>query len=53
MIDPELDLAKVYRREEGGTFPRVAELTREADDALTSPILPGWSLALGRLLADN
>ena len=52
-IDPELDLVKLYRREEDGTFPRVAELTREADDALTSPILPGWSLALGQLLADD
>ena len=53
LIDPELDLVKVYRRQDDGTFPRVAELAREADDALTSPILPGWSLALGRLLADD
>lgn len=53
LIDPELDLVKVYRRQEDGAFPRVAELTREADDVLTSPVLPGWSLALGRLLADD
>ncbi len=53
LIDPELDLVKVHRREEDGAFPRVAELTREADDVLTSPVLPGWSLALGRLLADD
>jgi Uma2 family endonuclease len=53
LIDPELDLVKVYRRDQDGTFPRVAELTREADDTLTSPVLPGWSLPLGRLLADD
>jgi Uma2 family endonuclease len=53
LIDPELDLVKVYRRAEDGGFPRVAELTREAEDAMTSPILPGWSLPLARLLADD
>ena len=34
-------------------FPRVAELSREAEDTLTSDVLPGWSLALTRLLADD
>jgi Uma2 family endonuclease len=53
LIDPELDIVKVYRREADGSFPRVAEFSREADDVLTSPVLPGWSLALGRLLADD
>ena len=36
-----------------GTFPRVAELSREAEDTLTSDVLPGWSVALTRLLADD
>jgi Uma2 family endonuclease len=53
LIDPELDIVKVYRREADGSFPRVAEFSREADDVLTSPVLPGWSLPLGRLLADD
>jgi Uma2 family endonuclease len=53
LIDPELDVVKVYRRGDDGTFPRVAELSREADDVLTSPVLPEWSLPLGRLLADD
>jgi Uma2 family endonuclease len=53
LIDPELDVVKVYRRGDDGTFPRVAELSREADDVLTSPVLPGWSLSLARLLADD
>jgi Uma2 family endonuclease len=53
LIDPELDVVKVYRRGDDGTFPRVAELSREAVDVLTSPVLPGWSLSLARLLADD
>ena len=44
---------KLYRREADGSFPRVAELSREAEDTLTSDVLPGWSLALTRLLADD
>ena len=53
LIDPELDIVKLYRREADGSFPRVAELSREAEDTLTSDVLPGWSLALTRLLADD
>ncbi len=53
LIDPELDLVKVYRRSADGTFPRVAELSREAEDTLTSDVLSGWSVALTRLLADD
>jgi Uma2 family endonuclease len=53
LIDPELDLVKVYRRGDDGGFPRIWELTREAADTLTSPVLPEWSLALTRLLADD
>jgi Uma2 family endonuclease len=53
LIDPELDLVKVYRRGDDGGFPRIAELTREAADTLTSAVLPEWSLALTRLLADD
>ena len=53
LIDPELDLVKMYRRGDDGGFSRIAELTREAEDTLTSPVLPGLSLALTRLLADD
>ena len=53
LIDPELDIVKVYRRESDGSFPRVAELSRESADTLTSDVLPGWSLALTRLLVDD
>ena len=53
LIDPELDLVKVYRRAADGSFPRVTELTREAVDVLTTPVLPGWMVELAALLADD
>ena len=51
LVDPELDLLKVSRRGEDGSFRRVAELTAEDSDTLMSPLLPGFSLALGELFA--
>ena len=53
LVDPELDLVKVFRRDAEGGFPRVAELTREAGDTLSTPVLPGWSVPLAALLADD
>lgn len=50
LVDPELDLVKVSRREDG-SFRRVAELTAEDSGTLMSPLLPGFSLALGELFA--
>ena len=49
IVDPELDAVKIYRRVEDGTFPRVAELTREAHASLATPLLPGLSIALDDL----
>jgi len=40
IVDPELDVIRVYRRE-GDTFARAIELSLEADDVLTTPLLPG------------
>ncbi len=48
-VDPELDVVKVYRRADDGTFPRVAELSREAGDDLATPLLPGFALPLETL----
>lgn len=50
-MDSELEVVKIHRREDDGTFPRVAELTREARDALTTPLLPGFLLPLDELFA--
>jgi len=46
LIDPELDVIKVFRRTADGALPRVAELSREEEDTLQTPLLPGFSLSL-------
>jgi Uma2 family endonuclease len=51
IIDGEIETVKVYRRQEDGTFPREAELSREAGHSLTTPLLPGFSLSLAELFA--
>src|SRR5439155_7635965 len=39
VVDPEVDVVRVYRRGPSG-FGRPVELSREADDVLTTPLLP-------------
>lgn len=51
LVDPELDLIKVYRRVEDGSFPRVAELTVEEQAILSTPLLPDFSVTLSELFA--
>jgi len=51
VVDPELDVIRVYRRT-GPTFARPTELSREAGDTLTTPILPGLQLPLERIFQD-
>ena len=46
LVDPELDLVKVFRRAADGSFPRVAELSSESHGLLTTPLLPGFTLPL-------
>ncbi|MGE0360469.1 MAG: Uma2 family endonuclease [Vicinamibacterales bacterium] len=53
LVDPELDAVQVYRRQDDGTFVRVAELSAEDDHALTTPLLPGWSLGLRELFREG
>ena len=50
VVDPELDTIKVYRRD-AEIFARAAELTAEAGDILTTPLLPEFSVALVDLFA--
>lgn len=45
IVDPELDLVKVFRRS-GERLPRVAELSAEEHDVLATPLLPGFSIRL-------
>jgi Uma2 family endonuclease len=49
VVDPELDLIKVFRRALDGSFPRVDELTSDANDTLSTPLLPDFALALDAL----
>jgi Uma2 family endonuclease len=49
LVDPELDLVKVFRRHSNGSFPRAAELLREQRDVLTTPLMPGLSIQLSEL----
>jgi Uma2 family endonuclease len=51
IVDPEIEVVKVHRRADDGAFPRVAEHARDAGDALTTPLLPGFSLTLEDLFA--
>jgi Uma2 family endonuclease len=47
-VDPEIDVVRIYRRS-GERFARAVELSREANDVLTTPLLPALELPLVRL----
>lgn len=49
VADPELRSVKVFRTGDDGLYRRVAELTVEADDELTSPLFPGLAVPLSSL----
>ena len=51
VVDPELDVVRVYRRE-GEAFARPVELAREAGETLTTPLLPGLEMPLARIFED-
>ena len=51
VVDPELDLVRVYRRE-GEGFSRAVELSREARDVLSTPLLPGLEMPLVRIFRE-
>ena len=48
VVDPDLDVVRVYRRTDDG-FSRVTELSAEAGDVLTTPLLPGLDIPLARV----
>ena len=51
VVDPELDLVRVYRRD-GEGFGRAVELSREARDVLSTPLLPGLEMPLVRIFRE-
>jgi Uma2 family endonuclease len=51
VVDPDIDVIRIYRRENGG-FARARELTAEAGDVLTTPLLDGLELPLARVFQE-
>jgi|KBSSwiStaDraftv2_1062776.scaffolds.fasta_scaffold50139_6 Uma2 family endonuclease len=51
IVDPDLDAIKVFRLVES-RYERVAELSLEAGDVLTTPLLPGLELPLAEIFED-
>jgi Uma2 family endonuclease len=50
IVDPELESIKIYRLSDQG-YSRIAELSVEAYDTLTSPLFPDWQLPLSQIFA--
>ena len=48
IVDPKDASVRVYRRE-GAAFAAPVDLTRDAGDVLTTPLLPGLTLPLTRV----
>ena len=48
VVDPELDLVRIYCRE-GEGFARAVEMSVDAGDVLTTPLLPGLDMPLARV----
>ena len=48
VVDPDLDVVRVYRRADAG-YGRPLELSRETGDSLATPLLPGLELPLARI----
>ena len=44
-MDPELETVKIFRRTQQG-YGRAVELSKEANDSLTTELLAGFDLAL-------
>src|SRR5580765_417622 len=51
MIDPEVDVVRVYRRE-AESFGRASELSRERGDVLITPLLAGLEMPLARIFRE-
>lgn len=51
VVDPDIDVVRVYRRRDE-RFDRAIELSREAGELLTTPLLPGLEMPLARIFRD-
>ncbi len=48
VVDPELEVIKVYRRV-NNRYERIAELSKEANDVLSTPYLSSWTMPLSEV----
>jgi Uma2 family endonuclease len=51
-VDPEVDIVRLYRRS-GDHFGRPIELSREANDVLTTPLFAGLQLSLAKIFLES
>jgi len=51
IVDPDADVIRVYRRR-GAAFAAAGELSRNAGDVLTTPLLPGLDMPLARIFRE-
>jgi len=51
VVDPDVDVVRVYRRVEG-KYQRAHELSLDHGDVLTTPLLPGLELRLSVIFAE-
>jgi len=49
LVDPELDSVTVFRRQPDGSFTKVAQLTSDGHDVLTTPLMAGFVIQLAGL----
>ncbi len=51
LVDPDRNRVRVWRRQPDGTFARVADLSRERHDTITTPLLPQLTISLVQLFS--
>jgi Uma2 family endonuclease len=51
IVDPDIEVVRVHRRS-GDSFARPIELSREADDVITTTLMPGLELPLARIFRE-
>jgi hypothetical protein len=51
VVDPDVEVVKVYARAPAGSFSSATELSNARGDVIETPILPGFRLALGELFS--
>jgi Uma2 family endonuclease len=50
-VDPERDCITVWRRQSDDLFPRIAELSREQRDMITTPLLAALKIPLSEVFS--